>query len=506
MSIKNLFITSLTVLIIIILIVFFVKGNVGNPIAFQNDNDARVTGPFEATNSSSRYALIQALVDNKTPFFNDKLAGFSAPDISYYNGHYISIFTPGVSFLGIPFYIIGKYIGFPQLITYMLTLFSLFLNFFLVFKLSQKFVTNRYASLIGALIFVFATNSLAYALTLTQHQISTSIILLALFNALAQKRTIINNIILGALFGIGALVDIPNMFALIPILIYVFLKHFTVRKTENKLNIGVKISMLAFVIGLIPFFVLFANYNYQATGSYTKLGQIIGRSNFPNDIKKPETRAKVETNVPGHPLPLDTRVQLHSFYILIISNERGVLYYSPVILIGLLGLFMVYRKSEKSHMGVVLLATVSMIVVFYSMHGDPWGGWSYGARYMIPVYAILATGIGVVLTKYKKNLIFLPIFSVLLIYSVYVSILGALTTNSIAPKVEAINLETPISYTYEYNQQFVSKNQSSSLVYNLYLKDQVPLSTYLYVLMGVIVILVGINYLLVIFEVDKNDK
>ena len=94
----------------------------------------------------------------------------------------------------------------------------------------------------------------------------------------------------------------------------------------------------------------------------------------------------------------------------------------------------------------------------------------------------------------------------LLIYSVYVSILGALTTNSIAPKVEAINLETPISYTYEYNQQFVSKNQSSSLVYNLYLKDQVPLSTYLYVIMGVIVILVGINYLLVIFEVDKNDK
>lgn len=497
---------ALTILVTVFLLAVTIKGNVGSPISFQKERDSRVTGPFESTNSSSRYALIQAMVDNNTYFFTDELAKFSAPDITYYNGKYFSIFTPGVSFLGIPFYMFGKYIGFPQLTTYVMNLLFLLANFFLIIKIAKKFGATTIEGLFGAFIFIFATNSLAYALTLTQHQLSTTLILLGLLNAFAAKRTFFNNIFLGALFGIGLLVDIPNLFAFLPIIIYVFFKHFTIAKLDTKYNLKMQVCIFGFLVGILPFLFLFGQYNHALTGSYTKLGQTIGRSDYPHNSKKQKTDDQVAAKEPAHALPLDTRGQLHSMYILFTSDERGVIYYSPVIIAGLLGLLLIYRKSEKASYALLALATVSMIAVLYSMHGDPWGGWSYGSRYMIPVCAILAAGLGILVRKYKKNIPFLLVFTALLLYSLYVSILGAITTNAIPPKVEALSFKPAMPYTYLYNQQFAAKDISSSLVYNLFLESYFSVNNFLYVLIALSASVIGLNYILILLRRESNEK
>ena len=103
------------------------------------------------------------------------------------------------------------------------------------------------------------------------------------------------------------------------------------------------------------------------------------------------------------------------------------------------------------------------------MFGDPWGGWSYGARYLIPSSAILSAGIAPVIDKFRKNYFFAIVFFIITLYSLYVNVLGAYTTNAIPPKIEAENLVTPIPYTYKYNENLLEKNLSGSLVYNIFL-------------------------------------
>ena len=118
---------------------------------------------------------------------------------------------------------------------------------------------------------------------------------------------------------------------------------------------------------------------------------------------------------------------------------------------------------------LVGIATISFVIISYAMFGDPWGGWSFGPRYLIPASALTCAFIGYAIQRYGRKIIFGLIFLALLIPSVYLSYLGALTTNAIPPKQEAEHLVTPIPYTPKYNRQFVKKNLSSSLVYNLFL-------------------------------------
>ena len=142
-----------------------------------------------------------------------------------------------------------------------------------------------------------------------------------------------------------------------------------------------------------------------------------------------------------------------------------------------------------------------MNTLLYSMFGDPWGGWSYGARYLIPASGILAIGIAPVLDRFKKNYFFIPVFFLLAGYSFYINTLGAYTTSSIPPKVEAVNLETPIPYTYEYNFQLLEKqNLSSSLFYNLYFSKAISSKDYIAIFSGVLMTTLIIIYIFALRE------
>src|SRR5260221_14538696 len=111
-----------TTIISILILVLTIRGNVGNPIAYQTELKSQLGSPFEASNSTSRYALTQAIVDRGTYFLTENQARFASPDLVSYKDNYISIFIPGASFIVIPFYMLGDLIGLPQLIAYTFTL------------------------------------------------------------------------------------------------------------------------------------------------------------------------------------------------------------------------------------------------------------------------------------------------------------------------------------------------------------------------------------------------
>lgn len=504
------FLILLLTLIIILLLLLVMKGRRGDPIYYQNPDSSnkQVGGPFESSGTTSRYALTEAIVENNTLFFTEEQARFSAPDFVQYNDRFFSIFTPGVSFLAIPFFIVGKQFGLPQIGAFSLNLLVSVINVLLVSKIVNKLGGSLIISLLTGFIFLFATNALSYSLTLTQHPLSAMVILLALLNIFSE-RTLLKNILLGIIAGIGFLVDIPILIVISPVLLYVLYKHFNIKKLEsNKYKVNVRFVFLGLIIGLLPLIILYGWYNYQLTGSYTKIGQRIGRSEyFQPEAYKEKLRLERESGgVVKKSLPFKTRNQIYNLYILLISNERGLLIFCPIVFVGVLGFLLLSRQKDYKDYSFVYISVILTNIVVYSLFGA-YGGWSFGPRYLIPGVAVMVIGTGLALDKYKKKIWFIPFFLLLTGYSIGVNVLGTMTTTQVPPKVEAINLPSPIPYTYEYNWQLMTKkNLNSSLVYNLYLKDKISSLDYALIYTSCVFGIVLLLYVLSLKEKNVSNQ
>ncbi len=471
----------------VLLIALVVKGAKGKPIYYQSQMDTTVGGPFEASNSNSRYALTQAIVNDHSFFLNRDQAKFAAPDIVDFKGKFMSIFTPGVSFVSIPFYLVGKLLGFPQLFTYFSVSVFAIINLFLIANISRKLGAGRYASLLAGFVFLFATNALNYSQSLSQHHMSVSFLLLAVLNIMNKKRNFLNNILFGSYLGVALLMDIPNLIFMLPLIIYVVLLNIGVNEEIGKIKFSVKSSLVGLAIGLIPFIGLFVYYNRTTTGSFTMLAQTIGRSSafetqLPVSLSADVPADTTPSFGPLIHIPFATRSELNGFYTLLISNERAWIFYSPIVLLGIGGILILYFRKDKKDFAIVLTAIVSLDILIYSMFGDPWGGWAFGPRYLIPGAAILCVTLGVLIEKFKRNALFTFAFLVILIFSIGINFVGVLTTSAVPPKVEAIHLNVPVPYTFEYNFKILNNNKSSSLIYNLALSNKITTTQYFFVL------------------------
>jgi len=505
---KRVIIGFILIFTFILLLAGGIKGREGNPIYYQTatERDIDLGGPFESSGNNSRYALTEAIVEDKTFFLNSERAKFSSPDIVYSGGNYISIFMPGVSLLGVPFYMVGKVVGLPQLFTYLSTAIFALINAFLVIKLAGKLKVSFAASVIAGAIFLFGTSAFAYAFTFTQHHASVTFMLIALINVL-NKRTFLNNVALGVILVMAALVDTPNIFLLAPIGVYAIYKHITSEKLQNRLKLSLKLNIVGLIVGILPFLILFGWYNYSLTGSYAKLPQNIGRSPYEEVTRDQLGPSESKGNLSLVTLPFNPRRQLSGFNILLFNSERGLFFYSPVLVIGILGLAFAYRMRDDKvkTLAVLSSAIVAVNIVLYSMFHDPWGGWAFGPRYLIPSAAIISIFIAFALHKFRRNILLVAAFALLAAYSLLINITGGITTTRVPPKVEAINLADPIDYTYFYNFDLISANFSSSLVYNLYLVDFVSARLFLYTLVGTVLSLI-IVILYVLWQKDLGKE
>jgi hypothetical protein len=154
------------------------------------------------------------------------------------------------------------------------------------------------------------------------------------------------------------------------------------------------------------------------------------------------------------------------------------------MLFAILGSFSLWRKNQT--VLSLLVAVIGADVLLYSMWGDPWGGWAYGSRYLIPAYAMCSILIAVALEKFGKNKLFVFLFLIVGLYSIFVNTLGALTTSANPPKVQILALEKqthkPQKYTYERNIDYLKYKGSKSFMYNTFLEKYItPAQFYLIV-------------------------
>lgn len=465
----------LVIVFTFVMLLLNMKVHPGGFAYYQQNRDRHVGGPFESSGSTSRYALVESLVNNGTVFFNDNLASFASPDVGGSKGKYFTIFAPGVSFVAYGFYSLGQIFGMEQFFAYMTNVIFAVANLILIILITRKYGFSQPLQFVASFIFIFATNAIVYSVYFTQHMLSTFCILLSILITL-YKPNFGRNILLGAVYGAALLIDIPNAIMLLPAILYQFARHFDTEKIKEYVTFNIRPIFIFMAVGLLPVMVVFSYYNREITGSPFLAPQFVGRTVEvedttvkPGSLKKEPKQDAISQFASSS--PFQSRYILNGLYILLISDERGWLYYSPILFLGILGIYVMYAKKEYNEFLMVPLSIILINILLYSMFGDPWGGWSFGPRYLIPAAAVVSILLPFVIRACRKNVIVLGFMATLIVYSIFVNTLGTITTTEVPPKQEAEQLTSQIPYTYQYNLELIDRNESYSLLNQYILPD-----------------------------------
>ncbi|MDP3685604.1 MAG: hypothetical protein Q8R32_02120 [bacterium] len=466
------------------------RGISGNPTSAElNTTRWKEDGPLELSPERGRFALLYSIVEDRSFQFSVPLARFTTPDVGYAKGKYVSLFPPGVSFLVLPGYLLGKFLGASQVGAFaMIAVFAL-LNILLLRAIALRLGAHPLAANVGALAFAFASPAFAYAVSLYQHHLSTFLILLSI-TALLRWNTLWSASLIWFLWGVSVLVDSPNLVLMLPVGLVALGRIIFVRRTPTALRLNLNVAGVGtFLTALLPL-VLFLWFNQ---GSYGNPLQLAGTVQSVEEIdaagqptESQVTKAlglaqKKDPNTRKTALGFfNTRNMLTGLYLHGASLDRGILWYAPVILFGIPGLALLSRTEVAGRN--LLLSLIGMNVLLYSMWGDPAGGWAFGSRYLIPSYALLAVGIAIALTHWRRRTLLLAVFFLVFSYSTWVNTLGAVTSNANPPRVEVLGLETlsgkEEKYTFERNLDSLRANRAKSFVFQTVAKGAMSASVY----------------------------
>ena len=478
------------------------RGNLGNPSpADMNTSRWRDDGPFELSPERGRFALIYSLLEDRSLTFSLPVARFVTPDLGYINDRYVSLFAPGVSFLVVPGYLVGKMFQLAQVGTYaVVALFALF-NLLLIRAISLKLGASRSAAVLAGIIFLFATPAFAYSVSLYQHHFSTFLILMSVYLLLVPSGILI---LAAVFFLIAASVplDYPNLFLMAPIGIYALGRLVSVRQKTAALHIRIdRTKFITLIFATLPL-VFFFWFNFRSYGHPLQFSgtvrsvKVIDASGLPALPANPsehEAQAFASGDYSPRKSALDffnSRNLLGGFITHVFSPDRGILVFTPVLLFGILGIILAYRASHPIY--PVLVGVLVVNLVLYSLWGDPWGGWAFGSRYLIPGYAVLSIFLSIFLSRSRLTRPVLLVFFLTAVFSVAVNTLGAVTTNRNPPRVEILELERvsglPQKYTFARNWDFLTANLSKSVVYQTFASAYINSVQYYFLVTTVILV------------------
>ncbi len=474
----------ITYILLVTLFVFLaLRGVSGNPTPdVLNTPIWKENGPFELSPERGRFALVYSLVEDKSLYFSLPLARFVTPDLGFSNGHYVSLFAPGVSLLTVPGYIIGNFFGASQVGTVsVIALFAVF-NALLIEQLSKNIGADAISSKIAGLTFLFATPAFAYAVSLYQHHISTCLILLSVLMLVKYNKSWISLALIWFLCGLAVIVDYPNFFLMFPIGLVALAKAVSFKQNTKKYLVNLSFSKMLATVGLIIPVVILLIFNYFSYGNpLTLSGTVASVQSIEEDVLRDENTQDV-TILSGDSVTtfFDSRKLINGLYIHFFSPDRGTVVFAPILIFSLIGIVLLYKR-EQSIMPL-LLGVLMINIILYGMWSDPWGGWAFGSRYLIPGYAILAIFSSVALSKYKKHVPYLFAFSIILIASYSINTLGALTTSANPPQIQIASLEEISGrkerFSVDRNWEYLNNSGTKSLVYNNYISKYLDPKTY----------------------------
>lgn len=367
-------------------------------------------------NQNVRICLTRAIIHHhsfKIDYYKEdskEMEFINTGDWAFYNGHYYSNKSPGLSFMAVPPFAITEYFLkylFPnneerQVLysAYMSTLFTttLFsallclLIFHMFYHFFQMGIIN---SFLLTLFFGFGTLAFSYSTTFYCHQPAAFCSLLSFALAMhirhgdsSRKKTVA--VFAGFSAASGVLIEPSTIYILAAVSLY--LMGFK----EGRKHIPL------FLLGCIPPGIVQGVYSSICFGS-----PLASSYNYSNDV----VMWKVNGRLFGIPDPV-------IFYYLLFSPYRGLFFSSPVLLMAVPGAYF-FLKEKKWRAEAILCTALSVFFIAYIASFHAWhGGSAAGPRYLLPAYPYFFLLAGFSLSRFPKIFKVIGFISILINLSI----------------------------------------------------------------------------------------
>lgn len=334
-------------------------------------------------------------------------------DISVIDGHYYMDKAPLPTFITLPFFGLLKYSGLVKavdgsyygkaiyitgaivcgIIPFLLILYLVAKS--LLVKQRKNLIFMAFAAYLGSFIFVFAGTFFA-------HVLAASLLLLAYTQY--QKS---NYLVSGLLCGLGFLTEYTTLWILFSWIFIELIKH---KSVKNAVQLA---------LGFAPALVLIFIYNYYFTGSPFTMLYLFVADNF-----DAATKSTYGLGIP----------KLKALFGLVFSENRGALFYAPVLIYGIVLFFTDKAMVSKirNYLLHPIILPFLLTTLFISSHAAWEGGWSYGPRHLSAVVTLLIFGIinSHLFGKFKM------LFWILAGYGLVCALLAKLTVIYSVPELE----------------------------------------------------------------------
>ncbi len=459
----------------------------------------------------ARFILTQNLVERHTFVLTREQADMAAPDVGYYGGNWYILSPPGTSIIAIPFYILG--LKFNLSLIFMFIMGDLFAigNLIFIFLISRQILKLPYWDcILDGLIFGFSSTSLSYAYSLFQHH-TTAFLILSGFYAVYQYKMhktwgFLWGLYVWLAYAVIITLDYPNALLMLPVMVYFLLESLKFGKDDGKYKINLRLALVYSSIFFVGITFLHGYYNKTNFGGWTKISSSLagyregvqkdldqGNLDEVNALVNQAQTKKAPTNF------LKETLLVNSSNTLLLALDKGLLIFNPIFILGIAGIFAAFRKMDLEKATLIALAAV--VLFLYSSWWDPNAGWAFGPRYLIPMMPILAIFVAYFLSVVRFKFISKIVAFVLISFSCAVSLLGAVTTNAVPPKVEAVPLHS--KYGIPYSIDFLLNGKTTSFAFNYFLHNKFTLVDYFFIIYAfLMVIFIVVLFIIPIFEHD----
>jgi Dolichyl-phosphate-mannose-protein mannosyltransferase len=292
-------------------------------------------------------------------------------------GDMVPNYEPAQMVAAIPFYVWGRALGAAVQGVLFFGAVIMAAAAALVYLCLLELGYRRRSSVLGALVFAFATMAWPYSRTFFREPLTVLAYLLAIYAALRYRppapRSLVWPALAGASLGL-ALTTKQISIVLIPPLVLLAVVYEWGRPSGKSLVTGDRTgrvgAAVAAIVPLAVFLLLGRLYNAAVLG---------GVEVFARDIVDYTTNPQLSQSVPER--------MIRAALGLSISPYKGLLWYSPALILGLVGVIPFLRRRLWE--GVAFLMLVGALLLGYSRYNYWSGGVAWGSRYMLPAVPFL---------------------------------------------------------------------------------------------------------------------
>lgn len=364
------------------------------------------SGHIYSSDTNPRYELAKSITDYHRLSVPENINS----TVQGKDGKYYSFYGIGQSILFIPLYLTGKGVSLalPGLEKDYINEFAAsFINAvftaltcILLFVFGLTIGYSKKTSFLVSLIYGFATIAIVYAKDSYEHPLEAFFILLAVFcTYLYVKKKNLKWLVISAVsMGFEIITRLPPIF-LVPLIFGYVILHKSNFPSTGKL----KKDLLVFGISILPFIIFILWYNYFRFGSIFETGyQRVWGQDF---------TAIFFTN------PV-----LNGIYGLMFSPGKGLLFYTPVLILSLAS-WKFFHKKDK-FLSLLFISIILFYILFYAKTWKGYEGWSWGPRYVFPVIPFIILPLGALMESeyFKTKKYIKPITTALILLSFIIQI------------------------------------------------------------------------------------